>query len=67
VRKKHRIGPEADPDFARMQEKYLRDLSSLGDRQMKLLVLLALAWAGPMAALFAAVRVMEWINRGRRY
>ena len=67
VRKKHRIGSEADPVFARMREKYVSDLRSLGDRQLKLLILLAIAWAGPMAALFAAVRVMEWINRGRRY
>jgi len=67
VRKKNRIGTEADPDFARIQEIYLSDLRSLGDRQMKLLALLALAWAGPMAALYAAVRVMEWIDRGRRY
>jgi hypothetical protein len=66
VRKKHGIGTEADPDFARIREKYLHDLHSLGDRQMKLLVLLALAWAGPMAALYGAVRVMEWINRGGR-
>ncbi|MRR53279.1 MAG: hypothetical protein EG822_02035 [Deltaproteobacteria bacterium] len=67
VRQKHRIGSEADPAFARMWEKHLSDLRGLGDRQMKLLILLAMAWAGPMAALFAAVRVMEWINRGRRY
>lgn len=66
LRKRHRIGTEADPDFARMREKYLRDLISLGDRQMKLLVLLAFAWAGPVAALYGAVRVMEWIYRGKR-
>lgn len=65
MRKKHRIGTEADPAFARMREKYQGDLGSLGERQLKLLVLLALAWAGPLAALFAAVRVMEWINRGK--
>lgn len=67
LRKKNRIGTEADPDFVRLREKYLLDLRSLGDRQLKLLVLLALAWAAPMAALFAAVRVLEWIKRGRRY
>jgi len=66
VRKKHRVGADADPDFARIREKYHRDLRSLADRQLKLLVLLALAWAGPMAALYGAVRVMEWINRGKR-
>lgn len=67
VRQKYRIGANADPVFAQMWEKYQRDLSSLGDRQLKLLVMLALAWTVPMAVLFAAVQVMEWITRGRRY
>lgn len=66
VRRKHRIGADADRDFARIREKYLRDLDSLGDRQSALLLLLALAWAGPMAALYAAVRVMDWIVGGGR-
>jgi hypothetical protein len=33
---------------------------------MKLLLLLALARAGPMAAFFFAMCVLEWINKGRR-
>jgi hypothetical protein len=66
VRAKHRIGPDADRDFARIRERYLRDLESLPNRQSALLFLLGLAWAGPMAALYAAVRVMEWIAGGGR-
>ena len=66
VRGKHRVGPDADRDFARIRERYLRDLESLPYRQSALLFLLGLAWAGPMAALYAAVRVMEWIVGGVR-
>lgn len=62
VRKKHRIGADADLDFMRLREKYRQDLGSLGHRQLKLLALLVLAWAGPMATVYAAVRVMEWIQ-----
>jgi len=66
VRKKYRIGADADRDFARIRDKYLRDLDRLGDRQSALLLLLALAWAGPMAALYAAVRVIDWIAGGEK-
>lgn len=66
VRGRHRIGPDADRDFARIRERYLRDLESLPNRQGALLFLLGLAWAVPMAALYAAVRVMEWIVGGGR-
>lgn len=64
VRGKHRIGPDADRDFARIRERYLRDLESLPNRQSALLFLLGLAWAVPIAALYLAVRVMEWIVGG---
>ncbi len=64
VRGKHRVGPDADRDFARIRERYLRDLESLPNRQSALLFLLGLAWVVPMAALYAAVRVMEWIVGG---
>jgi len=66
VRKKHGIGVDADRDFVRIRDTYLRDMDRLGDRQSALLLLLALAWAGPVAALYAAVRVMDWISRGGR-
>lgn len=65
VRKKYRIGAGADPDFAAIRKQYLKDLDSLGTRQTIVALLLGIAWAGPMAVFYAAVRVMDWINRGR--
>jgi hypothetical protein len=66
VRGKYRIGRGADRDFDGIRKSYLQDIASLGERQMRLMFLLALAWVVPMATLYAAVCVMEWICRGKR-
>jgi AcrR family transcriptional regulator len=66
VRRTYRIGPGADRDFEEIRKRYLQGIDSLGDRQKRLLYLLALAWVAPMAALYASACVMEWICRGRR-
>lgn len=65
VRGKYRIGRVADRNFDGIRKKYLQDIDSLGERQMRLVLLLALAWVAPMAALYAAVCVLEWVCRGR--
>jgi hypothetical protein len=66
VRRTYRIGPGADRDFDGIRKRYLQDIDSLGERQKRLLFLLVLAWVAPMAALYSAVCVMEWLCRGRR-
>ncbi len=61
VRAKRRIGPDADPDFARIRENYLREMDTPPGRRFTLILLLALAWAGPTALFYMAVRIMEWV------
>lgn len=64
VRSRYRIGPEGNSGFDRIDREYRDAVDDLPVKRTVGLIVCALAWLLPMAALYAIGFVVEWIKRG---
>lgn len=62
TRSRYRIGPEGNAGFDRIEKEYRENLSDLPVKQTFGLLLCAVAWILPMAALYAVGFVVDWIR-----
>ena len=66
IRSKYRIGPEGNKGFVRIEKEYREAISGLPMKQTLGILLCIVAWALPMALLYAIGFVVDWIERGAR-
>jgi hypothetical protein len=66
LRFRYRIGLEGDPGFNRIEREYREALESISTKQVLAALLGFVAWAVPMAVLYALGFVVDWIKRGAR-
>ena len=66
VRSRHRIGPEGNANFARVDREYREAISSLPAKQNFGVLICFIAWLIPMSAFYAIGAGVDWIKRGIR-
>lgn len=66
VRLKHRIGPEGNAGFDRIEKNYREAVSDLPVKQAIGILICITAWLVPMAVLYAIGFVVDWIKQGAR-
>lgn len=66
IRSRHQIGPEGNDGFAKIEKSYQEAISDLPVKRAIGVLLCLVAWLVPMAALYGAGFVMDWIKRGVR-
>ena len=64
IRSRHRIGPEGNAGFDRIEKNYREALSDLPVKRTVGVLLCVVAWLVPMAVFYAIGRVVDWIERG---
>lgn len=64
LRSTYRIGPEGNAGFDRIEKEYRDAVSDLPMKQTVGILICIVAWAIPMAALYAMGTVIDWIKRG---
>jgi hypothetical protein len=66
VRKKYKISRSGDAGFEAIDRKYRQELSELATNRLLLGIRLFCAWLLPVALLYLAGLVLDWIGRGKR-
>jgi len=64
LRIKYQIGPEGNDGFAKVEKNYREAISDLPVKRAIGVLLCLVAWLVPMAALYGAGFVVDWIKRG---
>lgn len=66
VRSKHRIGPEGNAGFAKVDREYRDAISALPAKRNFGLMICILVWLIPMSAFYVVGTGVDWIKRGIR-
>lgn len=64
IRSKHRIGPEGNAGFEKIDKKYREAISSLPVKQSLGILLCIIIWLVPMGVFYAIGYIVDWIKRG---
>ena len=66
IRSRHRIGPEGNAGFDKIEKEYREAISDLPVKKTFGVVICVFAWILPMTVMYGIGYVVDWIKRGAR-